>query len=635
MPERVGKYLIVGTLGSGASATVFLATDPDLDRHVAIKQLSPELASDAGFLDGFRHEAEVMGRLVHPNCVQVYDFLEEKRGAYIVSEYIPGASLRKILEDHGRLGPEQAMAVTRGALSGLAFAHELGLVHRDVKPENLLADRAGVSKLADFGQASFAGEVSGGGKQTTGSPAYMSPEQVRGEPGDVRSDVYSAGAVMYEFLAGRPPFVALSRLAVMKMHLERQPPELSRVNPRVPARLTAVLNQALAKDPGDRFQSAGEFQAVLEEVARDAYGPGWLEAGSIATLVAASAAAAIATASASAATGAVAQAGTADVAEAAAPTAEGAAPTAEPVPEPAAAVPSVVTPEATAAAAIAAPVPVSAPSTTRRPPGIGRGIAAVVAGLMVGGAVSLVAPPSSLGILPAATVLPATTPSPAVSPTPSLSPTAPVAAPTVQSISARFDAASGTTFFDVVGAQPRATYTWAWVKKPACGALQADPGGLTAAFRHQGCDPVGEGRGVVGVCVSTNPASAIYQRNARFGDGAFSPQEAAAAGAAGDQFSQVDSSTTRDLCTPQFSSPGPAAVSALPGAQTPVPVASAQASSPGNSPSAAASASVTPSQPAPSSATSGRLLPLGAGVAVGLLVAAMGLLLLRRGVPRP
>ena len=616
----MGKYTILGSIGSGASGTVFLATDPDLGRQVAIKQLSPQLAADPGFLDRFRHEATVMGKLTHPNCVQVYDFLEEKNGAYIISEYVAGASLRKILEEHGRLAPEQALAVTRGALSGLAFAHELGLVHRDVKPENLLADLEGTSKLADFGQASFTGEVAGGERQTSGSPAYMSPEQVRGESGDVRSDVYSAGAVMFEFLAGRPPFVALSPLAVMKMQLEREPPDLSRVNPRVPARLTSVVNQALSKEPQDRYHSAGEFQAVLEEVARDSYGAGWLEAGSITALVAAAAGIAVTGAAAAAApVTAVAQTGSVAVVPAPAP---------EPVPSPAppAPVPTPV-PVPMAPAPIASPPrPLLHPHPCLHPrpgagrrrgqdearPGIGKGIVAAVAGLLVGGALTVVATPSSLGLFPAGAATAAT-----ASPTPT------VGVPAVQSISARFDDTVGTTFYEIANAQVADTYTWGWIKKPVCGTLQADPGGVSAAFRHQGCDPVGEGRGVVGVCVSTGQASAVYQRNARFGDGAFTSQEAAAAGTSGDQFSQVDSSSTQDLCTAQFGQPEAASVTPLPGAAFPIP---------------SATAGETPSPPVSTASTSPStkvLGSLGAGVFVGLLLTLLGLLLLRRGAPRP
>ena len=607
MPERVGKYTILGTIGSGTSGTVFLAMDPDLGRQVAVKQLSPQLAADPGFLDRFRHEAAVMARLTHPNCVQVYDFLEERAGAYIISEYVAGASLRRVLEDHGRLAPEQALAVTRGALSGLAFAHELGLVHRDVKPENLLADLAGVSKLADFGQATFTGELAGGARQTSGSPAYMSPEQVRGESGDVRSDVYAAGAVMFEFLAGRPPFVALSRLAVMKMQLERQPPDLSRVNPRVPARLTAVVNQALAKEARDRYSSAGEFQAVLEEVARDSYGAGWLEAGSITALVAAAAGAAAASGAAAAApTPATAQAGSVEVGQVPAP-APAPTPTVQPLP-------TAISPSP---APVTAPVgaPIGAPGPTRRGPGIAAGLAAAVAGLLVGGALTVAVPPSSLGLLPAAAV---STPAPSPTPIP-----APPAA-TLQSISARFDNSVGTTFYDVSGAPAGATYTWGWINKPVCGALEADPGGLTAAFRHQGCDPVGEGRAVVGVCIASGQGSAVYQRNARFGDGAFTAQEAAAAGAAGDQFSQVDSSPAADICSGRFGQPVAAAITPVPGALSPAP-----------SPTPTASPSIASPSPATTTPSRRELAGLGAGVAVGLLVALLGILLLRRGVSRP
>ena len=288
--ERLGKYEILGIVGTSVAGAVYLANDPDVDRTVAVKQLVPSLAREPGFMTGFREEAEIMARLEHPNCVHVYDYFEDETGAYIVSEHVGGASLRSLLDDSGRLEPQQALGVTRGALAGLAFAHELGLVHRDVKPENLLADREGTAKLADFGQAFFTGEVKGGERQSTGAPAYMSPEQVRGDQGDVRSDVYATGVVLYEFLAGRPPFIARSRIAVMKMHLEREPPDLNRVNPRVPVDISQMLSTALSKNPSDRYSSAGEFLAVLEEVARDTYGGPWLADASIAGLVATAAA---------------------------------------------------------------------------------------------------------------------------------------------------------------------------------------------------------------------------------------------------------------------------------------------------------------------------------------------------------
>jgi hypothetical protein len=593
VPERVGKYTIQETLGSGTSTTVYLADDTEGDRQVALKRLAPELTGDAAFLEGFRRETEVMGRLEHLNCVPVFDFLEHKSRSFIVTEYVRGASLRRVLEQEGRLTPEQALAVTRGVLGGLAFAHELGLVHRDLKPENLVADTAGVCRLTDFGQAIFTGEVSGGPRQSTGAPAYMSPEQVRGEPGDVRSDVYAAGAVIYELLAGRPPFVALSRVAVMKMHLDRQPPDLARVNPRVPARLRAVVDQALAKEPAARYQSAGEFQAVLEEVARDTFGAGWLKAGSIVDLV-----------------------GTAIIGTAAATEAEPepkanavtqVPAVAQPGPAPEPDAPGSEAAEPGTAALAAAPV-------RRRPPGAGVGLAAALAGLLVGAAVAYVEPPPALGPTSSGA---AGSSSPQVSPTPS-PPT-----PSLSTIAALFDNASASTYYRLGGTQPDANYTWGWVKRPPCGNLQADPQGVTAVYRHNGCDPVVQGRGVIGVCVSNPQGSALYQRNARFGDGGFTFQQAAAAGATGDQFGLIDSSPSDAFCAAHFSRTTAATITPIPGAPTPVLPPSPSAAPPSPSPS-------PEGPPAAASAPADQLLPRAAALVLGLLVALLGIILLRR-----
>lgn len=586
---QLGKYTILGELGAGASATVFLARDEELERMVALKQLASDLAGHPGFVDLFRHEAGVMARLDHPNCVRVYDLLEVGPALYIVSEYVEGSSLRRILEEAGKLEPEQAIGVTGGALRGLAHAHKLGLVHRDVKPENLLSDRAGISKLADFGQAFFTGEVSGGERQSSGSPAYMSPEQVRGDQGDIRSDVYAAGAVLYEFMAGRPPFIAISRLAVMKMHLERDPPELSRVNPRIPARVSSVVGQALNKEPQDRYQSAGEFLAALEDVAQEAYGRDWLLVASIAGLVATTAAGVTRVAAA------VDTAGT---------TASGAAQVGAsqvPAPEPA---PPAPEPEPPAPKATVGPALVVSPPTRG---GLVAGIIAAVVGLLIGAAIGYLNPQL------------ASAPGPGPSSTPSL-PAPGGGQPTISTVSARFDAALSTTFYRVNGGNPRATYTWGWVKNPGCGTLRADPGGLTAAYSHNGCSPVLEAGGNVGVCVTTPGGGALYQRNARFGDGALSAQEAADARVAGDQFSKVDASTATDFCSTRFASALAATVTPLPGAASP---------SPADTTPTAASRS-----PAAGSASSdsGQLPTLAAEAVVGLLIAGIGIRMLRRRV---
>jgi hypothetical protein len=590
---QIGKYTILGTLGTGASGTVYLARDDELDRQVAVKQLAPELAAHTGFADLFRQEAEIMARLDHPNCVRVYDFVTVGPALYIVSEYVEGASLRQVLESAGRLDPEQALGVTGGALRGLAHAHELGLVHRDVKPENLLADRAGISKLADFGQAYFTGEVSGGQRQSTGSPAYMSPEQVRGDQGDLRSDVYAAGAVLYEFMSGRPPFIAISRIAVMKMHLDRDAPELSRVNPRIPARVSAAVGTALNKEPQDRYQTAGQFLAALEEVAQEAYGIDWILAGSIAGLVATVTAAAATTGATTAAT-ASAQAGSAQTGAARVP-----AEPEPPAPEPPAPVPG---PEAPAPTPPAEAVAETAPQSPRRG-GVAAAVVAVLGGLLVGAALGYASP------------RPAAAPAPAPAPAPSA---APAGQPAISTISAHFDEARSTTFYQVNGGSPGAGYTWGWVKNPGCGNLLADPGGLTAGYAHNGCNQVLEASGTVGVCASTAAGSVLYQRNARYGDGSLSAADAAGAGIAGDQFSKVNASSVSNFCSTVFTPPLVATVTPLPGAASPQP-SGAAAASPSSSTSTGSTAG-----------GSGQVPGLAAAVVGGVLVAGLGLVLLRR-----
>jgi hypothetical protein len=281
----LGKYQIQGTLGQGAYGIVYYGWQADLQRPVAIKELGPNLVGDPGFIQQFRAEAQIMARLDHPNCVKVFDFIETSGRAFLVSEYVDGASLRRIIQTSGALSPQQSLGVLKGALHGLGYAHSLGLTHRDVKPENILADREGVSKLVDFGQAVFAhGPGAAGG--LTGSPAYMSPEQVQGGICDARSDLYSAGVILYEFLAGRPPFVAENAVAVMRMQVNDLPQDPRVYNPQLPAEASAMLARAIAKDPSQRFQSAAEMLVALEGAAVVGYGRDWERSSAIKALVA-------------------------------------------------------------------------------------------------------------------------------------------------------------------------------------------------------------------------------------------------------------------------------------------------------------------------------------------------------------
>jgi hypothetical protein len=285
----LGKYEIRGTLGQGAFGIVYYGWQTDLQRPVAIKELGPNLVGDPAFIQQFRGEAQVMARLDHPNCVKVFDFIETGGRAFLVSEYVDGASLRRIIQASGALSPQQSLGVLKGALSGLGYAHSLGLIHRDVKPENILADREGVSKLVDFGQAVFAqGPGAAGG--LTGSPAYMSPEQAQGGTCDARSDLYSAGVILYEFLAGRPPFVAENAVAVMRMQVNDLPQDPRVYNPQLPVEASAMLARAIAKDPAQRFQSAAEMLTALEGAAVAGYGRDWERSAAIKGLVAGAAA---------------------------------------------------------------------------------------------------------------------------------------------------------------------------------------------------------------------------------------------------------------------------------------------------------------------------------------------------------
>src|SRR3982074_2586375 len=208
------KYQNQGTIASGPHGTVLVAYEPGSQRHVAIKELSPTMLQQPGFLDRFRRDARVMATLESVNCVRVYEFFEDGGRAYLVQENVNGPSLRRLIDKAGRLSPEQALGVLKGALSGLGYAHSKSLLHRDFKPENILVNREGLEKLGDFGQALAVSGTGATGGSTEGTPAYLSPEQARGGAADYRSDVYSAGAVLFELLTGRPPFIADSPAAV-------------------------------------------------------------------------------------------------------------------------------------------------------------------------------------------------------------------------------------------------------------------------------------------------------------------------------------------------------------------------------------------------------------------------------------
>ncbi|QKG22012.1 serine/threonine-protein kinase, partial [Actinomadura verrucosospora] len=253
-------------LGRGAQGRVVLARHGESGAPVAIKYL---VGGDPGAVAGLRAEAAMLGRLTSPYVARLYRFVESGQGAAIVMEAVNGASLKAVLAEHGRLAPEAALLVLKGSLLGLAAAHAVGVVHRDYKPANVVVRPDGLSKLVDFGVAVLAGQGS-----AAGTPAYMAPEQWRGEPATPATDVYAATCVFVECVAGRRPFAAGERAVLMNQHLSGAPDVAD-----VPEGLRPLVLRGLAKWAGERPPGAAAFVTELESAAVAAYGPDWEQRG--------------------------------------------------------------------------------------------------------------------------------------------------------------------------------------------------------------------------------------------------------------------------------------------------------------------------------------------------------------------
>lgn len=280
--RRLGRYKIQERVGKGGMAQVFKAMDGNLDRVVAVKVMYENLSDDPTFKERFEREAKFVASFNHPNIVQVYDFDTALRGDqtvyYMVMRYIPGHTLKDeltTLSDKGRLMPrDRVLQITRNIAGALDYAHQRGMVHRDVKPGNILFDEYGQAVLTDFGIARLVenSTLTQDGL-TVGTPAYMSPEQAAGEPIDGRSDIYALGVIVYEMLAGRPPFGSDSSLSILLKHLNEPVPSLSQFVHMSENLLDAVIFQALAKSPEDRFPTASAFADALERALGDADNP--------------------------------------------------------------------------------------------------------------------------------------------------------------------------------------------------------------------------------------------------------------------------------------------------------------------------------------------------------------------------
>jgi serine/threonine-protein kinase len=255
-----GRYRLEAKLGSGGMSTVYLARDQTLDRQVAVKVMHREMSEQADQLERFRQEARAVAKLSHPNVVSVIDAGEDGGHPYIVFEYVEGETLKQRVNRSGALDPQEAIAYAIEIARGLSVAHARKMVHRDIKPQNILIDAEGRAKLTDFG---ISRQLEQDGMTVTGrvlgTTDYVAPEQAMGRPVDPRSDVYSLGVVLYEMLVGQVPFEADSQVGVAMKHVNEELPDVQRRRPEVSAAVALVVERATAKDPAERYQHVGEM----------------------------------------------------------------------------------------------------------------------------------------------------------------------------------------------------------------------------------------------------------------------------------------------------------------------------------------------------------------------------------------
>jgi beta-lactam-binding protein with PASTA domain/tRNA A-37 threonylcarbamoyl transferase component Bud32 len=272
-PRLLGdRYELDGVVGRGGMAEVYRARDLRLDRIVAIKTLRADLARDQTFQARFRREAQSAASLNNPSIVAVYDTGEDPASGvpFIVMEYVDGRTVRDLLIEGHRLLPERTLEITSGVLRALEYSHQAGIVHRDIKPGNVMVTRNGDIKVMDFGIARAMSDNQATMTQTAqviGTAQYLSPEQARGERVDARSDLYSTGCLMYELLTGRPPFTGDSPVAIAYQHVRENPVPPSRLDPSLPSWADSIVLKAMAKSPNDRYQNAAEMQADIQRAA--------------------------------------------------------------------------------------------------------------------------------------------------------------------------------------------------------------------------------------------------------------------------------------------------------------------------------------------------------------------------------
>ncbi|HLI50447.1 MAG TPA: protein kinase [Thermomicrobiaceae bacterium] len=266
MPARIlnGRYRLDEPIGEGGMAIVYRGYDLLLNRPVAIKVLRDQFGGDANFLARFEREAQSAARLAHPNIVSVYDVGEDRQTRYIVMEYIPGRNLKELIDRQGPFSVEGASFVIRQVAAALDYAHLHGLIHRDIKPQNILVDDAGNVKVVDFGIAKGMSDSSLTEAGTgMGTVHYVSPEQARGQAATPASDIYATGVVLFEMLTRELPFAADTPVGIAMQHVAAEPPPPSTFNPAIPEQVDQIVLCAMAKDPNDRFETAGEMAGAL------------------------------------------------------------------------------------------------------------------------------------------------------------------------------------------------------------------------------------------------------------------------------------------------------------------------------------------------------------------------------------
>jgi predicted Ser/Thr protein kinase len=258
------RYHLLATIASGGMAVVYKAQDRLLNRVVAVKVLRPEYAQDPTFLDSFRQEAQAAANLTHPNIVTIYDVGQDGPSHYIVMEYVEGRDLKTIIREEAPFSIGRALGIASDVCAGVGFAHRAGIVHCDIKPQNVLISPDGRVKVTDFGIARAFSQIVPREVETVwGTPHYFAPEQAAGEPTTPASDVYSIGIMLFEMLTGRLPFEAPDHATLAMMHMRDEPPPLHQLNPQVPLQLEQIVRKVLSKEPSARYRSADHLGRIL------------------------------------------------------------------------------------------------------------------------------------------------------------------------------------------------------------------------------------------------------------------------------------------------------------------------------------------------------------------------------------